>query len=172
MREVPAKKYRIKLASDERSALEDIRDRGLHKSAKFKRALALLLCNEGPGRTGHDRCRDHLGHRIGPATLARLRKRCCEVGPLEALERIPRETGPRQIKVTGEVEAHITCLACSDPPEGQARWTLGLIAGKLVELEVIASISRTSVRRVLKKANSSPGARKAGASRPSRTRPS
>ena len=171
MREVPAKIYRIKLASDERSALEEIRDRGLHKSAKFKRALALLLCDEGADGPALKDAEITTSTGLASATLARLRKRCCEVGPLEALERLPRQTPPREIKVTGEIEAHITRLACSDPPEGEARWTLGLIAGKLVELEIIESISKTSVRRVLKKANSSPGEKRAGASRQSRTRP-
>ena len=171
MREVPAKKYRIKLASDERSALEDIRDRGLHKSAKFKRALALLFCDEGPGG-GHYRCRDHLGHRIGPRHPRPPPQALLRGRSLEALERIPRETGPRQIKVTGKVEADITCLACSDPPEGQLRWTLGLIAGKVAQLEVIASISRTSVRRVLKKTKTQALAQERLASCRSRTRPS
>lgn len=169
---VPAKIYRIKLASDERCALEEIRDRGLHKSTKIKRAMALLLSDEGPDGPAMKDAQITVATGLASATLARLRLRCCEVGPLEALERVPRETPPREIKVTGEVEAHITRLACSDPPEGEAHWTLGLIAGKLVELEVIGSISRTSVRRVLKKANSSLGAKKAGASRRNRTRPS
>jgi len=158
MREVPAKKYRIKLASDERSALEEIRDRGSNKSARFKRALALLMCDEGAdGSASKD---SEIATAIGTKvlTVERLRKRCCEVGPLDAIERKTREIGPREIKLTGEVEAHITRLACSDPPEGQARWTLELIAGKLVELQVVEGISRPSVGKVLKKANSSHGA--------------
>lgn len=169
---MPAKKYRIKLASDERSALEDIRDRGLHKSAKFKRALALLLADEGSDGPALKDAEITTATGLASATLARLRLRCCEVGPLEALERVPREIPPREIKVTGEVEAHITRLACSEAPEGQVRWTLALIAGKLVELEIIGSISPSSVARVLKKVNSSPGARKAGVSRPRVTLPS
>ena len=158
MREVPAKKYRIRLASDERSDLEEIRDRGSNKSARFKRALALLMCDEG---TDGPALKDsEIATAIGAKvlTIERLRKRCCEVGPLDAIERKTREIGPRKIKITGEVEAHITRLACSDPPEGRARWTLELIAGKLVELEVVESISRPSVGKVLKKANSSHGA--------------
>lgn len=158
MREVPAKKYRIKLASDERSSLEEIRDRGSNKSARFKHALALLMCDEGADGPA---CKDsEIATAIGTKvlTVERLRKRCCEVGPLDAIERKKRETGPREIKLTGEVEAHITRLACSEPPEGQARWTLELIAGKLVELQVVGSISRPSVGKVLKKANSGHGA--------------
>jgi hypothetical protein len=157
MREVPAKIYRIKLASDERSALEKIRDRGSNKSARFKHALALLMCDEGadgPALKDSD-IATAIGTKV--ITVERLRKRCCEVGPLEAIERKKREVGPREIKLTGEVEAHITRLACSNPPEGHTRWSLGLIAGKLVELQVVESISRPSVGKVLKKANSNRG---------------
>jgi len=138
--------------------LEEIRDRGSNKSARFKRALALLMCDEGAdGSASKD---SEIATAIGTKvlTVERLRKRCCEVGPLDAIERKTREIGPREIKLTGEVEAHITRLACSDPPEGQARWTLELIAGKLVELQVVEGISRPSVGKVLKKANSSHGA--------------
>ena len=77
MREVPAKKYRIKLASDERSALEEIRDRGSNKSARFKRALALLMCDEGAdGSASKD---SEIATAIGTKvlTVERLRKRCC-----------------------------------------------------------------------------------------------
>jgi hypothetical protein len=158
MREVPAKIYRIKLASDERAALEEIRDRGSNKAARFQHALALLMCDEGadgPASKGSE-IATATGTKV--LTVERLGKRCCEAGPLEAIERKKRETGPRETKLTGEVEAHITRLACSDPPEGQTRWTLALIAGKLVGLEVVESISRPSAGKVLKKANSSHGA--------------
>ena len=106
------------------------------------------------------------------STLLRLRERCCEVGPLGALERKQREKPPREIKITGEVEARITTLACSEPPSGHARWTLQLLADHAVEIGVIESISHTSVGTVLKKARSSRGARNAGASRPKRMPPS
>ena len=168
---MPAKIYRIKLSSDERTSLEAIRDRGLHKSSKYKRAVALLLCNESPeGEAMKDAdIAANLGVRI--ITIERLRKRCCEVGPLEALEPVRRETPPREIKVTGEVEAHITRIACCEPPEGCKRWTLALIAEEVVELEVIESISASSVAKVLKKVNSNLGRKKVGASRPNKMRP-
>ncbi len=70
----------------------------------------------------------------------------------------PSPSNASETKLTGEVEAHITRLACGDPPEGHARWTLALIAGKLVELQVVESISRPSVGKVFKKANSGRGA--------------
>lgn len=172
MRRVPAKIHRIKLASDELSALEDIRDHGSHKSTKFKRALALLLCDEGPDGPAlkDDDVAKNTGMSV--ASVERLRKRCCEVGPLGALEPKPRETPPREIKITGEVEAHITRLACSRPPEGQVTWTLAIIAERLIEIEVIESISRTSVSTVLKKANLNLGGKKGGVSRLKKMPPS
>lgn len=171
MKGVPAKKYRIKLDSDERSELEKIRDQGSHKSLKYKRAFALLLSDEGSQGPAMKDSEVGFATGMSRSTLERLRIRCCEVGPIGALESKPRETPPREIKITGEVEAHITRIACSKPPEGAARWTLKLIANKLVEIEVIDSIGRSSVHLVLKKANLSLGSRKAGASHRKKTPP-
>jgi len=162
MQRVPAKKYRIKLTEDERESLEEIRDSGFHKSTKFKRALTLLLCDEGPEGPALTDSEIHKMTGMKPATTERLRKRCCDVGPQGALLPKPRETPPREIKITGEVEAHITQLACSESPEGQSRWTLTLLAEKLIESQVIDSISRTSVALVLKKANLNLGDKKGG----------
>lgn len=171
MRGVSAKIYRIKLSSEERIALEKIRDKGSHKASKFKRALVFLLVDEGPQGPAKKDTEVAQATGLNTVTIERLRKRCCEVGPLGALEPKPRETPPRKIKITGEVEAHITQLACSEPPEGFARWTLHLLANRLVEIKVIDSISHNSVALVLKKAISSPGDKKAGASPPSKAPP-
>ncbi len=167
-----AKTYRIKLSENERVELEAIRDRGAGKARFFKKALALLLGDEGPlGPALADEaiCRVVA---LSPSSLMRLRQRCCETGPLGALVAKVREKPAREIKVTGEIEARITQLACSKAPEGFARWTLRLLADHLVEIEVIESISHTTVGLVLKKARSSHGGRKGGASRPSTTPPS
>jgi len=166
MRGVSVKKYRIKLSPDERIALEEVRDKGSHKASKFKRALVFLLADEsedGPAQKDRE-----IAKATGLTTVSieRLRKRCCEVGPLGGLDPKPRETPPREIKITGEVEARITQLACSDPPEGRVRWTLHLLAQRLVEIEVIDSISHNSVGLVLKKANLNLGVKKAGAFHP------
>jgi hypothetical protein len=91
---------------------------------------------------------------------------------LGALLGKPRKTPPREIKITGEVEAHITQLACSEPPEGQVRWTLTLLAQRLIEIEVIDSISRTSVALVLKKVNLNLGGKRGGASHQKKMPPS
>jgi hypothetical protein len=166
---MPARYYRIKLSQDERLELENIRDRGSEKAKTFKKVLALLLCDEGPGGPAlkdPEICRT-VG--ISASTLERLRQRGCEVGPLGALVAKAREKPAREIKITGEVEARITQLACSAPPEGCSRWTLRLLADRLVEIEVIESISHTAVGLVLKKVRSSHGDRNAGASRRKRT---
>ena len=106
------------------------------------------------------------------SSIQRLRARACEVRPLGALERKPRDQPPVAAKVTGEVEAAMVKIACSDAPEGHSTWTMSLIAGRLVELGLVKSISGETVRVTLKKTISSRGSRNAGASRPKRTRPS
>jgi hypothetical protein len=169
---VPAKLHRIKLSGDERRELEAIRDQKRGKTPNIMRALALLLSDEGPHGPGLKDADIRKTTGMAPRTLERLRERCCEVGPLGALERKPRETPGREIKITGEVEARITQLACSKPPAGHARWTLRLLASHLVEIKVIETISHQSVGTVLKKVNSSRGDKNAGAFRPSKTPPS
>lgn len=169
---MPAKIYRIKLSKDERGELELIRDKKRGKPSKSMRALAMLLSDQGTDGPALKDAEIHQITGLAPRTLERLRKRCCEVGPLGALERKPRETPAREIKITGEVEARITQLACSEPPEGEVRWTLRLLAKHLVEIDVIESISHVSVGTVLKKVNSSLGDKSVGASHPSKTPPS
>jgi hypothetical protein len=169
---VPAKIYRIKLSKAERRDLEAIRDRGKGKAVKIKRAIALLLSDEGAGGPAMKDADILPATGMSPRTLSRLRERCCEVGPFGALESKQREKPPREIKITGDVEARITTLACSEPPSGHARWTLQLLADRLVEIGVIESISHTSVGTVLKKVHSSRGAKSVGASRPKKMPPS
>ena len=167
---VPAKKYRIKLQPEERKTLERIRDKGSHKAIKYKRALALLLSDEGGEGLSDTQIVTMTGMQM--RTVERLRKRCHEVGPLEALERVPREKPAREVKITGEVEAHLTQMACSEAPDGHSHWTLQLIADEAVARGVVPSISHTSVGKVLKKANLSLGGKNAGASHLRKTPPS
>lgn len=171
MGEVPAKIYRIKLSLEERSQLEALCRKGNTTVTKHKRASALLLSDEGPyGPAENDEIiitKTSLSRR----SIERLRLRCCEVGPLEALKPKPRKKYTPKV-VTGEVEARISALACSKPPPGEARWTLRLLAKRLVEIEVVESISHTTVGEVLKKVNSNLGGRNVGASHPRKTPPS
>lgn len=166
---MPAKLYRIKLTEDERQELEVIRDNRRGQASKALRASALLMADEGPLGPCFTDARISIATGLAPRTIERLRERCCEVGPLGALERKAREKPPVERKITGEVEARIIQLACSKPPEGHARWTLRFLAKHLVEIGVIESISHQAVGTVLKKANLNLGDSNAGASRPRRT---
>jgi hypothetical protein len=149
------KLYSIKLSSEERVELEKLSRRRTAAADKVIKARALLLCDQSEGGPGLKDPEVVTGSGIKSATLERLRKRCCEVGPLEALERKEQEN--RYRKFTGEEQAQLTRLACSKPPEGQVRWTLHLLADKLVELEVFDEISHESVRQQLKKTSSNLG---------------
>ena len=169
--EVPAKIHRIKLSQDERSELKRLCRKAKTSVVKHKRATALLLCDEGSDGPAANDEEVMEATKLSRRSVERLRLRCCEVGPLAALERKPRDPSPPKV-VTGEVEARITALACSEPPAGEARWSLRLLASHLVEIGVVESISHTTVGEVLKKVPSNPGASSAGASRRKRMPPS
>lgn len=157
------KKYRIKLTAEEREALETIRDKGAHQSITYRRAIALLMSDEG--ELGQHCTDAAINKAIGmrTRTVERLRQKVHEVGVLPVLERSPRLTPPNPPKITSELEAHITRIACSQCPEGASRWTLQLIADELVRVELIDSISATTVGKVLKKTSSNHGNKKDGA---------
>ena len=86
-------------------------------------------------------------------SLEHLKKRFIEKGLPAAIERKYRETPPREIKFGGEFEAHLLALACSDPPEGRERWTMRLLAEKIVEMKIAPSVSPMTVCNTLKKMN-------------------
>ena len=94
--------------------------------------------------------------KAGTATVERVRRRCVEEGLERALGR-KEQINRRQKKLDGQGEAHLIAMACSQPPQGRASWTLRLLAEQLVEREIVESISADTVRRTLKKTNSSLG---------------
>ena len=150
--------YRINLSNQERNELEQLINSSRKVAAlKVTKARSVLLADEsdqGPALRDPEIMK---ATGIKPATLGRLRQRVCEVGPLDALERIKQVTAPRKKIVDGEVEAKLTQIACSEPPDGRKRWTLRLLADRLVELEIVESISHETVRDALKKMSSNPG---------------
>ena len=164
------KKYLVELSDEERGQLEAIRDKGQVKSYRRKRAQILLLANQAPG--GLSWKDEDIAEAVGVTsrTVENARQRLVEQGLDAALERKKRETPPVAPKLTGDKEARAIALACSPAPEGYARWTLRLLADKLVELEVFESISTTSVRKVLKKMNFNLIGKNAGVSRRSKAR--
>lgn len=145
--------YRIHLAADERSVLERLSRKRNAPAHKVLKARALLLCDEaqdGGGRTDQETMRET---GIKFRTLQRLRQRCCEVGPLEALERKSQDRPSRPRKLDGEQHKHLKSLARSEPPDGHPRWTLRLLANQLEEQDLVDTISHETVREALKRMN-------------------
>jgi transposase-like protein len=148
-----AKKYALKLTVDERVDLERLVRRGRVAGWKIQRAQALLHCDQGsdgPAWTD-ERVAEAFG--ITARSLESWRKRAVEAGPMALLERKARAVPAAAFKLDGEKQARLTALACSEPPDGLARWSLRLLAERLVELEVVEAVSHETVRRSLKKAN-------------------
>ena len=149
------KKYIVELTREERRDLRDLVNGGKSAAFRIKRANILLKVDEGkhgPGWTDEEVAE---AFDCGTATLERLRKRWVEFGTDGALEREKR--GPQQGKLDGDAEAVLVATACSDPPAGRAKWTVRLLAAKLVELGVVESCSHMTVQRAMKKTSLSLG---------------
>lgn len=147
------KTYEVNLSKSERNHLENLVSKGVEKARKLTRARILLKADE-----------NWLDHEIsealdvGMATVIRIRKKYALEGLDAALNR-RKSSRVYDHKVDGKAEAHLIALACSQPPEGYSKWTLRLLADRFVALEQVEleSISYETVRRVLKKTNSSRG---------------
>ena|SRR5215211_873842 len=147
------KRYVVKLTADERGELEQVVSKGRVAAWKALRAQALLKCDQGAAGPGW--ADERIAEAFGCTTrsLESWRKQAVMAGPLALLERKPRRRPAVTPKLDGEQQARLTALACSRPPAGAIRWTLRLLAGRLVELAVVGAISHETVRRALKKAN-------------------
>jgi transposase len=150
------KKYKITLTQEEREELLSITKGGMHSSKKVIHSLILLNCDEGEfaDKVNNEEVAKVL--KIGPRTIDRLKKKFVEEGFEAALEN-RATTRVYERKADGDVEAHLVALSCSKAPEGFTRWSLRLLADKMVELEYVENISYETVRRVLKKTNLSRG---------------
>lgn len=142
------KKYVLKLTVEERGELEQVVKKGKAAAWKVQRAQALLQCDQGESGAGWPDEQVAQAYGCTTRSLESWRKQAVECGPLSLLERKPR-TGVR--KLDGEKEAHLVKLACSQAPKGWARWTLRLLAARLVELQIVDAISHETVRRAMKK---------------------
>jgi len=147
------KKYVLKLSVDERVTLMQVIRKGKSAAWKVQRAQALLKCDAGPDGPAWTDAKVAGAYGVTTRSLESWRKRAVEEGPLSLLERKPEDSPRVTPKIRGEQEARLTQLACSAAPPGHARWTLRLLADRLVELEIVESISHETVRRALKKAN-------------------
>ena len=153
-----ASKYRVELTESQKRRLSEVAHRGKSPARTVKRALALLKADEGQI---DNRIADALS--ISRRTVVRIRKRFCEEGLESAL--VERARPGQKRKLDERAEAHLVAIACSDPPEGHAHWTLKLLADKAVELGYVESIARETMRQSLKKTNLSRGRTRRGASR-------
>ena len=147
------RKYVVTLTKEERSGLKQLTSRGSHRSQKVLNALVLLNCDEGKFqevRSLNEVTASVL--QISMRKIDRVKKRFVEEGFDIALNGRKGERVYAK-KADGDFEAHLVALSCSGPPEGFARWSLRLLADRVVELNYIDSISHETVRRVLKKRN-------------------
>jgi hypothetical protein len=144
----------VRLTAAQRSQLEQLVATGQHAAATLTHARVLLKADVGHGGWPDDRIAEALECSAG--TVARVRKKFALHGLEVALHR-KKPTGRQYRKLDGAQEARLIALACAQPPDGRARWTLRLLADKLVELEVIDAVSDETVRRTLKKTYSSRG---------------
>jgi hypothetical protein len=156
------KLYVVKLTVDEREELEKLTRCGKSYAWKIERAHALLKCDQGeqgPGWTD-----GQISDCFGMTTrcLENWRRQAVQEGPMSLFEPKRRAHPPTPPKLDGEGQAKLVKLACSPAPPGRASWSLRLLAERLVELQVVESISHEAVRRVLKKTKSSRGRRSSG----------
>ena len=147
------KKYIVTLSEDERKKLTELTGKGKHRSQTILNALILLGCDTGGFQTEH-LTNEEMSRvlNISMRKIDRLKKRFVEEGFDAALD---RKKGTRIYvkKTDGDFEAYLIALSCSQPPDGFVRWSLRLLADKVVELQYIDNISHESVRRILKKRN-------------------
>jgi transposase len=149
------KQYVVRLLPAERTLLGELIAAGTAPARTLTHARVLLKADRGADGPAWTDARIAEAVETSPATVARVRRRWAEGGLDDALRRRP--TGPRARKLDGAQEARLIALACSAPPAGRARWSLRLLAERLVELEVVAGIAPNTVRTVLKKTSSSRG---------------
>ena len=150
-------KYKVTLTQEEREDLGNIVRAGKTQGYKIRHAQILLALDEISANEHWTDLLISKAYHVTEKTVGNIRKRFVEKGFASALGRQKRETPPSMIEIDGEVEAKLIVLATSDAPEGRSRWTLQLLANKLIEEGVLESISATAVGTTLKKMNLSLG---------------
>ena len=154
--------YKVTLSEQERVELQEIASKGTHAASKVINALILLNCDQAGGRTERPRTCDIAAMLcVSERKVDRIKKRFVLEGLGPTLNR-PPSACEYDLKIDGRLEAQLLAMSCSAPPKGHARWSLRLLADRLVALELVDSVSHETVRRALKKTNSSRGGRLAG----------
>jgi transposase len=145
------KRYTVTLTAEERQDLHDMIAAGKAAAQKLAHARILLQADAAPGGPAWTDEQIAQAVEVSIATVERVRQRFVEHGLEAALVRQPQGRPSRERQLDGRAEAHLIALACSPPPEGRTEWAMELLADKLVELQVVDSISDETVRRTLKK---------------------
>lgn len=154
------KKYIVTLTAIERDSLKEMISRRSPKSSVVINAQILLAADTLESNLPDAAISER--YHVSPVTVQRIREKFVLHGVETALNGLPRGPRSRTIKIDGDVEAHLAQLSCSEAPEGYEKWTLRLLADKLVELKHVESISPEGVRLALKKTKSSPGGMRCG----------
>jgi len=156
------KKYKVTLTKEERQELTSIIQKGKHRSQKVLNALILVNCDEGKHQQNRLKNKEISSVlQISMRKIDRVKKCFVEQG-LEIALNGTKGQRVYEKKADGDFEAHLVALSCSAPPEGFARWSLRLLADKVVELQYVDNISHETIRRVLKKTKLNLGGRRAG----------
>ena len=148
--------YRVELTEQERAELRGLVGSGTAPARMLTRARILLKADHGEGGPGWPDAAIAGALDVNPSTVLRVRRQFVAEGLAAALAR-KRPDRVYERRLDGRQEAHLVALACGAPPEGRARWTLRLLAGELVRLEVVEAVSHETVRQALKKTRSGRG---------------
>jgi transposase len=145
------KRYIVTLTAEERQDLHDLIAAGKAAARKLAHARILLKADVADGGPAWPDHRIAEAIEVSPATIERVRQRFVEQGLEAALTRKAQDRPSRVPTLDGRAEARLIALACSAPPDGRKGWTMQMLADRLVELEVVPSVSDETVRRALKK---------------------
>lgn len=151
------KKYRILLSEEQRHILQQVIAAGQAPARKLMHVRVLLKADEGEQGPAWTDEQIHEALEVGLATIQRVRQRFLEHGLEDALNRRPQPERPEKRKIAGVQEAHLIALSCEPAPQGYQRWSVRLLADRFVVVETGEKVGRETIRRVLKKTNSSPG---------------
>ncbi len=156
--------YRVTLTQEEREQLQGLTKRGQGSAKRVVNAMILLACDRSEWGPSPKLTSREIAQTLGVSErkIDALKKCFVNQGLEECLNVSKKRNREYDSKVDGELEARLIALSCGKPPSGYARWSMRLLASQVVELEYIESLSRETVRKVLKKTNLSPGAKSAG----------
>lgn len=151
------KKHSIQLSKEQRDQVEQLIRKGTAPARHILHAQVLLKAESGENGPNWSNRQIQEAFGVGEVTIWRIRRRFLDHGLTDAIERRPQPERPQKRKIDGEQEAYLIALACGKPPEGRERWTMRLLADKLIQLGYVDQVSHKTVWVTLKKTNSNPG---------------